>query len=432
MSRLNNEIAVTKKGVATVLSKIEKNESKLYSDKKTLNNLFTQFSGIRLDSGVDIEFDSVNYLLESRQRELSNLKEKEVKIEVDDNELNANVFELKIQCDELEVVSKSICDNNLEYREILNDYNDLDEIADSLEIRKTDILDECERKAPKYFDSLSFKYLNDKNFSENTYKANNLIEHLDTWLAKKIDYQTNQSRYKMLMMMKEEAIRRSSEGVNKKLVAERKLANKRVEIETESGLTECKNLLSKASSIYKDNANELSVVRSKINAIEHQSDEVFSSAKMTLTEKLKGVKLEGLREKALETESVEDDRILEEIEHKMTTIESLESEINLYKTELKEKELSYHRAKELEREAKRRSLNSSSYRYNSSMDMDGLMTGYILGNIHQKSILDSFESNRSYVAPKTSSYDSSDSFGSGGFSSSSSFGGGSHSTTDSF
>lgn len=435
MDRLESEVKSSKRAKDQAENHYESLRSQIKSTENDIKNTLDRFAQLRLDAGVPIQFDAVNAILSQRNNRLSSYHQKKADCEQQIVRREAELDALLSRQQSFSAKASDAYAKSPDYQQAKSRVNELDTRLAWLEGVREDILAECDRKLPEYLSSPLFVYLLRRRFLRSDYKSGVVTKHFDRWLANKIRFSENNENFQMLTQMKAVVDSRATEARELVEAAQANLQSLQLSIDKSVGLADISAEVARASKELASVVSMLDSVTSAINDHEANEDSHFRSAQHELASRLESLSIDALKQKALETDTPEDDALVRQLEDLQYALAKLDDELSEAKDDLSRLKKSHQRASDLLQGARSRSLDSSKYRYNSSLDLDGLVTGYMLGQINSSSVFSDMEHSRSRIpTPSSSSYSSSSSsdFGSGGFSSSSSFGSGGFDTTDSF
>jgi uncharacterized membrane protein YgcG len=322
--------------------------------------------------------------------------------------------------------------------------------------RVKDIEREAREKIPAYKQNKIFRYLETQEFGTEMYEKKGLIAKLDKWVAKVINYEEAKQSYDFLKSVP--AIIQEEVDKKQKDLEELTKTVKKIEKDScdKNGLTkvlEEGNKLGEERSVLLgqiENYNSIYSARERERRVlDSTKDEYYQRALGKLKSYLNGKTIQELKQKASETENVMDDNLVEKIEYIDSNIRELKQKAKRLKQERDEFEEKLDGLKDLESKYKRADYESSRSRFNSRLDMNNFITGYLIGkysredvwgHIKQHHHFESDDDSSSYSHhSSSSSYHSSSSgfssgsgFGGGGFSSGGGFGGGGFSSGKGF
>ncbi|MFA6088280.1 MAG: hypothetical protein WC755_00320 [Candidatus Woesearchaeota archaeon] len=464
-----------KNAVSKVRSEERKLESSLSDVENKISNLtserelaYVKLAEIYLPSldastvkktitGLQSRVQEIFVEKQQKRTDLDSLIEKSKKENNDDEKsLSEVTSKLNVLVEERERLKKDVsCDlsKNDTYTKLLEETRIMKEKLDGYKKRQEAFEGIARKDIDSYKSNALFKYLLDCDYSldqnsEYTAKFGNNNKRLakDAKVAKVIDFSAQKQTYDMLTQMPELLKQRNGkrqqeiDNLIEKLTATEKEAEDRYKLtpvlqKIEALLEERKKYQSHIQE-HTSNYEQYSAQRKELDG---KKDPFHAQAIAELKKYLKGDDLSRLRELARSTDGNEDDIIVErmgEIDGEIRQLKDLAKSIISKREEVSEK------VKGLSNIANRFSSNdyeSSRSYFDSSFNVNSLVTGYLLGKMNESSIWSKIDNEHhrrpaeSYHSSNYSSYGGSSSYGSSSHSSSfGSFGGGGHSSSGGF
>lgn len=189
------------------------------------------------------------------------------------------------------------------------------------EARVNELQQQADEKLPAYRNSRLFQFLKSRNYGTSSYSAGFLTGRLDAWVAGIIDYPKAIRSFEFLRTV---PVRMREEVKSRKRAFEKTLASLR-EIEnqaaTQTGLRLAVQKATAASRRRIEIADQLAAAETRLNEVEQQLEslasptcEHLSHATESFSQWLAELRTSVLEELADETASVEDDRLVDEIQ----------------------------------------------------------------------------------------------------------------------
>lgn len=408
-------------------------------------------------SGMKKEITSIFRGKQRKRDQLENLMhEHEEERDLLDKKLGAVTEKLDAKAQERDRLQKELAnelEKNNEYQNLHKKAQEANKRLEANKNRVTEVQNEAEQKLPDFQNSRLFMYLINSGYNTNIHNYNRNIQRLDSWVAKLVHFDDNKKCYDFLRSMPQlidnEVRKRQKELDN--------VVNQLVSIEggysDNLGLTECieqgtvlarrrDKLMEEIEKIEKE-YGEYSKQRTQL---ENTKGEYHQEAIKKLKSYMKGSTIRDLKQKARETLDPRDDHLVIKIGEIDDKIKSQKYEVKMKEGErdkLNNKLLEFQDTK---RKFTRNDYESSGSEFSRDLDMDKLLTGFLLGTYTESDLFSQIKRAQSFKPRETysfsSSYDSSQSsrsnpssnndFGGGGFISSGGFGGGGFSTTGGF
>jgi DNA repair exonuclease SbcCD ATPase subunit len=289
---------------------------------------------------------------------------------------------------------------------------------------------------PAYELNKLFNYLLSRDFGLPAYEnppKMRIIKHLDRWIAGLVDFRSQKKHYDFLRSMPELMGNELNERKTFVSDIEESLHALEHEVASKYDLLQITEELKEATEKKKQMIKEVEAAykrrheyASERKTLDNEKGDYHRKAISEIKEFLKGNKISHLKRLAQETHAPEDDQMV-------YNLERIDKEIRHYKDRSKscrnerdaiEEKLSGLR--NLKRKFRSHDYESSRSQFNNGFDINGLLTGYMLGRISDGQLWNTIDSYQSFERPSyttfssgssVSTYDSgSSSWDSGGFS----------------
>ena len=356
--------------------------------------------------------------------------------------------EKEIRMEELREATANSLSENQEYQDLHAQAKKANARLERTKKRAGAFTDIKEKRTRSYRRNRLFEYLNDRKYGTEHYLASGLVRKMDNLVAKVVNY---------------ERLKKNSEEMG--------TAHYEMQKVVEQRQTDLDLLVQQIASIEEETSLEMGLIgateeyRAKVLAKDNKNSEVeqnnqafvrytaedkqledtqgryYGEAIQEILKLLKNESMHKLKERARDTQSPRDDKIVDRIEEIDGMTEGIENRIkDLRKDQYKLDE----QISGLESIKRKITYNSfdSSRSYFDHFNMDALLVGYLAGRESSSSVwrtIDrnhherprpSYQSSSSYSSP--SSFSSGSGFGGGGFSSGGGFGGGGFSSGSGF
>lgn len=442
------------------ITKAQREELKLSQEIATC---LQKIASVQIDENPALDAD-LRRQIQLRGEEERTLRQDLARTEAEIEHLSARTNALAGQMENLERSLAVSLEADPIHAQILKDLTTARDEQAQLEVQYREIRDEVDRKEPAFKDNELMTYLVRVGYGTNAYGRRGLVRYLDRWIAGLCNFDANRPSQTMLADLRaaNEGRRAGSTSVIPDL--NRRLQLRRQELEEELGLPALRADLTDIRAdvaTQKDRANTL---QDGLAAYRAKKDTRYRQATEALAAILNNESPDELVARVRQTPSGEDDGSLSVLFEHQHELDAVRVRIPQLKAEYERTRAQYQRAKELEREVRGSGVVTKDHDYR-DVDVDALVTGYVLGSLSQIRVLDELEEHKvriprvqyddtssSWGGSSGSSYSSgsstssgssssrrsddsswgSSSSGSGGFSTSSSDGGGSYSTSDSF
>lgn len=357
--------------------------------------------------------------------------EKEQDLEILTEHLNTKVTER----DELSKTVSSVLNEQKDYTNLVSQAELLEETFAQNELRTKEVALELEKKLPAFENNKLFMYLVNKGFGTTAYKAGNLVTKLDSWVAKKVDFENSKTNFDFLNSMPElmqvevqksqeeyQGIRASLKQIEDKVSKDYGLTDL---IEEGDKLGEKRSKLmgtiDSLNSQYNSHTNEL-------KSLDNTKGVYYETAIRQLRSYLKSDDIQGLKQKARDSPSDEDDRLVYRLETIDVEVRNLKDKIKDVRNQRDELQDKIHDVEKLKSKFRNKDYESSRSYFDSSFSINRLLDNLVDGTSSYSSVWSSIDSSQHFRARQPSyNYSSSTSSSSWSSSSSSSFSSGSSS-----
>lgn len=407
-------------------------QQQLLTAEAELLDAYRQFSGIQLGEAAAVSLPEIRKVLIERDRALAEAMKKLPMIEAGIARETKELHDLqeRIELAEAQVAHEAATDLAV----VSAALGQRDAAAEEALLRTNliEIDGEVEDKRPGYEDSV-FQYLKARRYGTADYSGKGLARHLDGWLARRSHFAENVANLQILEDMRDIAADRCEAAQHELGEAQQSVDHAMATLEQEAGLPVLRSAWEQHNSKVSALKGEARELKTLIAQHAEGEDPGWQRAHGLFAEMLSDKTLVDLDRLAAQTANDEDDALVRRIENLRADVADCNDQVRDLKEVAESAEKAYRKAKKLENDFDREGYGRSGYRYD-RLDVDGLLTGYMLGRSSTSDVLSTMRSSRSEEESwsSRSSSSSSSSFGSSSFSSSDSFGGGSFSTTDSF
>lgn len=374
-----------------------------------------------------------------------NLEDKSGQLDHVIEDYNQKMAEVLLRLDELTTKKIMQLESDADYVSIFNHYNEaklaLTNETKNYNASKQEFL----TKLAQYNKNCYYNYLVNRRFGESNYKAFGIFRKLDAWVARFVNFSENYKNQIILeALIKESKLRFE----NKKNVYEqisKQKEQKEYEVEKSLKLPETKMELAQTEQDLADYKKQKLETENTLEEVRKGESFQFRTISNQLAKLFQEQTFNKLADLTLQTQSKEDDALLERILELNQQIKDTEAYlITLLKT-IRELENTYHRFEQALYIFKENNIPSSLYEFNlSSSKLDDLLNNLFNSRVFPESIIQTLLAYRVVrqethssgwsVSSSSSSRSSSRSSSSrsSGFRSSSSSGGGGFKTTNSF
>ena len=374
-----------------------------------------------------------------------NLEDKSGQLDHVIEDYNQKMAEVLLRLDELTTKKIMQLESDADYVSIFNHYNEaklaLTNETKNYNASKQEFL----TKLAQYNKNCYYNYLVNRRFGESNYKAFGIFRKLDAWVARFVNFSENYKNQTILeALIKESKLRFE----NKKNVYEqisKQKEQKEYEVEKSLKLPETKMELAQTEQDLADYKKQKLETENTLEEVRKGESFQFRTISNQLAKLFQEQTFNKLADLTLQTQSKEDDALLERILELNQQIKDTEAYlITLLKT-IRELENTYHRFEQALYIFKENNIPSSLYEFNlSSSKLDDLLNNLFNSRVFPESIIQTLLAYRVVrqethssgwsVSSSSSSRSSSRSSSSrsSGFRSSSSSGGGGFKTTNSF
>lgn len=374
-----------------------------------------------------------------------NLEDKSGQLDHVIEDYNQKMAEVLLRLDELTTKKIMQLESDADYVSIFNHYNEaklaLTNETKNYNASKQEFL----TKLAQYNKNCYYNYLVNRRFGESNYKAFGIFRKLDAWVARFVNFSENYKNQTILeALIKESKLRFE----NKKNVYEqisKQKEQKEYKVEKSLKLPETKMELAQTEQDLADYKKQKLETENTLEEVRKGESFQFRTISNQLAKLFQEQTFNKLADLTLQTQSKEDDALLERILELNQQIKDTEAYlITLLKT-IRELENTYHRFEQALYIFKENNIPSSLYEFNlSSSKLDDLLNNLFNSRVFPESIIQTLLAYRVVrqethssgwsVSSSSSSRSSSRSSSSrsSGFRSSSSSGGGGFKTTNSF
>lgn len=245
---------------------------------------------------------------------------------------------------------------------------------------------ESRQKLAGYTKSVEFMHLLNRGFGTSQYNGSLLFAWGDRWLARKIDFPEAMRSYKMLVHLPDQAKAKAQSSLSTKEASVERVKLIKAEIERSSSLRDLFLARAKASDAVDMSTMKLKELGSKVREYQCLQDSEFSDMVSQLLVALKRMTQGELRVFVTATPTTEDDVALSSLLSAQHQLELLRVEEVKVKAEADRLEARHKQSCKLVRYFESEGYDGKRRIYDSSFDVDALITGYVLGQINQNAI----------------------------------------------
>ncbi|MFK3773287.1 hypothetical protein [Pseudomonas sp. NPDC089406] len=305
-----------------------------------------------------------------------------------------------------------------------------------------EIRSECDSKLHGYTSNPLYTFLKARQYGTEHYRPYPLQGMLDNYLARRVDFHTNQANERILLSMqaRNETVRQARSEAHAQLQAQyqQQLDEARQALGMQNMLAEEQVL----NTLLKESKARASSLQVQLSEFSQQRDPHLLGIRQTITERLKARPLAELMLAAAQTPDTRDDLLVSELQVLHARLEDAGQALKTLQNRAQNRRQHYERAKAIEHGLRTEHYQDSRHEYQLRHPIEQILAEYMRGAADQQAIEKLLDEGREYVAPRhRGNGRSSSSYSSGGFSggssssgfrTSSSSGGGGFRTTDSF
>jgi hypothetical protein len=413
-----------------------------------LAEAYTNLVEAQLSDPDNIKHQRVRATLEERRRAEAELRKRLANCE---KKINADVAATRALDAEIAQARATLGEslkNNYAYQSAREAARTANEQLAQLEVDLGALDAEVKAKYDAYTQDGFLAYLQQRGCGTPDYAGKGLLGRLDAWLAERTNFAANLANMETLTGMAGAIRERLTAARQRSTDTAAAFAVQVEQAEADAGIAEMK---CKRDGIMKDSEEYRSVAlndKAELDKLAGGTDAYTKRIRDYLEHALQEADVGELADIAARTPTANDDASVPVIKDLRAKRAELRQAVASLTKAQRERERERERARQLERDFESTGYGSRQYRYDDSLDISGLLTGYMLGRVSSPSdVLGSMRQYRheepSYSTPShsssswTSSSDDSSSslsssFSSSDFSSSGSSDSGSFSTSDSF
>lgn len=262
---------------------------------------------------------------------------------------------------------------------------------------------ESRQKLTGYTNSVAFMHLLEREFGTSSYSGSLLFAWGDRWLARQINFGEAKQNYQLLLNLSDASKAASQASLDMKAAALAKVKALETEISEASGLSAADSERKRTHSAQDMNNSRINVLEQKIGEFQRLRDSQYADMKDRLSVTLKHMSYDDLRTFVTATPTTEDDAALEALLKARRNLQELRANETDAKAEVDRLEAMHQQAKKLMRHFESEGFDGKRRVYDSSFDVDSMMTGYLMGSISQ-SMIDQMVRNSSMVEPEPQAY----------------------------
>lgn len=262
---------------------------------------------------------------------------------------------------------------------------------------------ESRQKLAGYTSSVEFMHLLEREFGTSNYSGLLLFAWGDRWLARQINFVEAKQNYQRLLNLSDASKAASQASLDMKVAALAKVKAIETEISKASGLSAADSACKRAHSARDMNSSRIDVLEKQISEFQRLRDSQYADMKDRLSVVLKNMSYDDLRTFVTATPTTEDDAALEALLKARRTLQQLRANESEAVAEVDRLEAKHQQAKKLMRHFESEGFDGKRRIYDSSFDVDSVVTGYLLGTISQ-SMIDSMVRSSSMIEPEPQVY----------------------------
>lgn len=416
--------------VSQLNDRIMDNRQQILLLKREQAEIYQQMAKVLLLESPDVgELSEINQLLLRLKSELgdlnSRLQQLKNKLEQDQliyDELTAQTVILEDKKVELLLKDKS-------FSELADKFTQAETMLSDAEILNSDIQAEVSTKLAEFDTHPIYHYLTQRHFEQPEYKGKWIFRHLDSWLARQVDYPRNRRNYLMLQSMSAEAERRKDDASQRyhSLFEKRQVMIDKAA--TQVGFTAVNDRLERIQSGIDSGSDDIKRLHETLRDNINGHGELFASISEKIASIMAQLPLSKLNDLVLKTESPQDDLLFKNLLMNKNKIAALENTITEIHPQWLNVSAQYDRIHKLNQEFIDSNLSASKYAYDIGVrQIESMLETLVIGDIYSQHFSEILRGVR-YIPVSNSSSGSSSS--GGGFFSSSSGGGHGSSTLSS-
>lgn len=426
-------------------------ERKIASDLRTIAALQIDHHG-RIDGDAKRQLDL-------RRDEEASLRDQLTQVEQGIAELIEQAHRLEPAVRTADALVEKALAAHPEYVQQLQQSTELQNQERLADASNTELLAEITRKLPEFELNPLYRYLKECGYGTDSYQRTGILRNLDSWIALKCNFQQNHASEMTLQGMRTELHAATRARKEQLQALEQSLAHLRSCTRDQFDTEKLRKELSELDTKIKEQKKRANDIHASLAEYTEKRDSRYQRARDLLADALKSQPLELLLEQARQTPDTGDERLVEHVGQLQAELKAHRVRFAPLYGERDQAKRDYERAKELERTFGGSRYAGSDYEYSNRLDLTGLISGYMAGQItaaalegeikkHRKKIEDDDSPSMSWgggygrssassgasarSSSSSSSSDSDSDIGGSGYSTSDSSGGGSSDTSDSF
>lgn len=422
---------VLERQVSELNDRIMDNRQQILLLKREQAEIYQQMAKVLLLESPDLgELTEINQLLLRLKSELGDLNGRlqRLKNKLEQDQLIYD--ELTAQIVILEDKKVEFLSQDKSFTELADKFTQAEIMLSEAELLDRDIQAEVGVKLAEFDSHPIYHYLTKRRFEQAEYKGKWIFRHLDSWLARQIDYPRNRRNYLMLQSMSEEAGHRKDNAGQRYQGLFEKRQSIIDKAATQAGLTAVNDRLERIKTSIDSGSDEIKQLHETLRDNINGHGELFASISEKIASIMALLPLSKLNDLVLKTESPQDDLLFKNLLVNKNQIAALENTITEIHPEWLNVSAQYDRIHKLNQEFIDSNLSSSKYSYDIGVrQVESMLETLVIGDIYSQHFSEILRGVR-YIPVSNSSSGSSDS-GSGFFSSSSSGGHGSRTLSSS-
>ncbi len=388
--------------VCAIDGQISATEREIGRQNEIRSNAITRLAEMFADNGGELakQFKTINTRVQSLfdektkrrealNKELADLEKNDVMLAGLIKNAKESVGESEDKIIEIRAGIAIALKDNVEYHKLQAEIVSLKELIAKDDARLQSLIADCNNRRTEYLADIYFSYLNDLKYGTPDYKPG-LFPKMDKWLARVSHYNENAKKYELLGLIPDRV-----SGANEKrrvTVAQKIEARDRISdvVEKESGLVEQQAFLKakkadveKVMAALERNNKSQAQLRKEKEQLDSGNDPFQRKAKEELKALFNSTSIAQLRQQAEITHTQEDDGLVDILEHAEKAINEQRHAAKDLIKQRKPLEEQLTKIKEAEYRFSHSGYDDTHSRFNDSLDVNGLLLGYMAGSITQ-------------------------------------------------
>lgn len=352
-------------------------------------------AAIQIDENPALDAD-VRRQIELRSEEEQAIRQALASAEAEIEHLTAKSSALAGQVEGLEKSLAETLSADETYRQILRELTAAGQEESERAEQYKEICDEVKRKAPAFQSNELMTYLVRIGYGTETYTRRGLFRYLDRWIASLCNYDANRPNQIMLADMggANEELRGRFTSVLPDL--KRRLQARHEDLEAQQGLRPVRTELNSINAFIATKKARANSLQDDLSTYRMKKDKRYRQATDTLAAILNNESADELVARVRQTPSGQDDNALSNLVDLQRKIEAARARMIQLKSEHERTSAQYQRAKDIERQIRGDAAVTKDYEYR-GVNVDALVTGYVLGTLNQSDVLNDVREHQSRI-----------------------------------